>query len=205
MFFSTDPHVRARRIFNTIAPVYSALDGYVKRGFKQAIQCIDAEIHIQDKSVLDVGTGPGAWAALFKEHGAGTVHGVDFAERMIHAARRKYHPHISFSVGDARNLHAFSDESFDIVTTSFMLHGVKEPVRAAMLLEMKRISRNHVLIHDYWGQTPPVARLLEYLEHSDYRHFKANFIRELRDLFSFVKMEDAAPGAAVYFAAKEAP
>ncbi len=202
MIFSKDPHKRAKSIFNLIAPIYSALDAYVKKGFGKAMNNIREEIDLKGKSVLDIGTGPGAWAALYKENGASKVHGVDFAQKMVKTASKRYAPGITFSTGDAENLTEFEDESFDIVTASFLLHGVTEDKRKLMLNEMKRISKQHVIINDYFGKTPAVARFLEYLEKSDYHHFKENFCNELNNQFPNVKKEKASFGTSVYFASK---
>ena len=89
MIFSKNPHKRAKSLFNLIAPVYSMLDAYVKKGFRRAIDNVQKEIDLNGKSVLDIGTGPGAWAALYKEHGASKVHGVDFAQKMIKKASKR--------------------------------------------------------------------------------------------------------------------
>lgn len=183
-----------------IAPIYSALDNYVKKGFQRAIHIVVKELDLEGISVLDIGTGPGAWAALFKEHGTSNVHGVNFAQKMINNANKRYAPGITFSIGNAENLSEFEDESFDIVTASFVLHGVKEDKRKKILNEMKRISKQHVIINDYYGPTPAVARFLEYLEKSDYHHFKANFYDELNSHFLYVKREDASFGTSVFFA-----
>ena len=202
MIFSKNPHKRAKSIFNLIAPIYSGLDSHVKKGFKRAIHNVSSEINLEGKNVLDIGTGPGAWAALFKEHGAANVHGVDFAQKMIRKANARYKSTMTFSVGDAENLLDFEDESFDIVTASFVLHGVTEDRRRIILNEMKRVSKEYVVINDYYGPTPAVARFLEYLEKSDYLHFKANFLNELDVQFMHVKRIDASMGTSVYFASK---
>ncbi len=199
-FFGNDPHKRAQRIFNIIAPVYSALDGHVKRGYARAMRKVRNEVDLTGKSVLDIGTGTGAWAALFKEQGAGKVHGIDFAEKMLRKAKQRYGKEIIFSVADARTLHDFADHSFDIVTASFVLHGVKEAQRRELLLEMKCIAREYLIINDYYGPTPAFMQFLEHLEKSDYKHFKEHFMHELKAIFPYVKMEHGTWGTAVYFA-----
>jgi len=161
-------------IFNLIAPFYGALDGYVKKGYNRAIKNINEKIDLKDKEVLDIGSGPGAWAALFKENGASKVQGVDFAKNMVKNANKRYAPNITFSIGDAENLTEFKNNSFDIVTSSFVLHGVKKEIRQNILNEMKRISRKHIIINDYYGKTHFIAKILEWLEHSDYKNFKKN-------------------------------
>ena len=202
MIFSKNPHSRARQIFDLIAPIYSGLDSYVRRGMRGAMRSVDEAIGLAGKSVLDLGTGPGAWAALYKEFGAGQVHGVDFAPRMVRFASRRYSPDISFSLGDATRLSDFSDGSFDVVTASLMLHGVTSDVRAQMLREMHRVSRRYLVINDFYGPTPAFVRFLEYLERSDYVHFKANFCDELRAFFPKVERLGAKYGTSVYVAYK---
>ena len=200
MIFSKNPHKRAKSLFNLIAPVYGALDGYVKKGYARAIRNIKEEIDLTGKSVLDIGSGPGAWAALFKENGATKVHGVDFAKKMVVNASKRYSPGITFSVGDAENLTDFEDNSFDIVTASFLLHGVTEDIRQNMLNEMKRISKKDIIINDYYGKTHFIARFLEYMEKSDYKNFKLNFCNELKNNFTDIKKRTASLGTSVYFA-----
>ena len=112
------------------------------------------------------------------------------------------HHSITFSKGNAENLSEFDDDSFDIVTASFVLHGVTEERRRIILGEMKRVSKQLIVINDYYGPTPAFARFLEYLEKSDYLHFKANFINELNNHFPYVKRENASEGTSVYFASK---
>jgi len=189
-------------LFNVIAPFYGALDGYVKKGYKRAIINITDEVTLDGKSVLDIGTGPGAWSALFKEKGAAKVHGVDFARKMVNNASKRYSPNITFSVGDAENLTDFDDNSFDIVTASFLLHGVKKDIRQNILNEMKRISKQHIIINDYYGKTHFIAKFLEWVEQSDYKHFKLHFCNELENNFKSVKKKIASLGTAVYFAEK---
>ena len=202
MIFSKDRHKRHQQIFNLIAPIYAVLDTHVKKGYNKAINHVINNIELNGKSVLDLGSGSGAWAALFKEHGAEKVYGVDFAKQMVKKANKRYAPNITFSMGDAGNLSNFEDKSFDIVTASFMLHGFNSEYREKILNEMKRIARQAVIINDYYGKTPFIARFLEYLEKSDYINFKNKFCDELKNKFPKVKRESASFGSSVYFAFK---
>ena len=202
MILRRNPDHRHRRIFNMIAPVYSLLDAYVKKNFKKAIHSVKSITELKDKSILDIGTGTGAWASLFLENGAKNVHALDFAENMIRVANKRYGDVINFSLADAENLNEFKNESFDIVTASFVLHGVNEEKRARILSEMKRLSKELVIIHDYYGYTAPFARFLERLEKSDYIHFNNNFCNELSNVFPYVGKEVLSNGSAIYFGAK---
>ena len=202
MKFKRHPDNRHKRIFNLIAPVYGLLDKYVRRNFETANRIVCQMVDVKGKSVLDIGTGTGAWAALFLENGAGEVHGIDYAEKMIIVANKRYGDIIRFKTGDAMNLSNYKDHSFDIVTASFVLHGVKEEKRRVILSEMKRLSKDVVIIHDYYGPTAAFTRFLEYMEKSDYIHFKSNFYNELTKMFPFVNRKSLRNGAAVYIGAE---
>lgn len=201
-FMTKPPHQHAKRIFNFIAPVYASLDSFIRLVYKRAFRIINSEIDLKSKSVLDIGTGSGVWAALFKEHGAEKVHGIDIAERMIKRAKIRYSPEIEFSLTNGTDFKQFRDNSFDIVTSSLVLHGMKKNYREEILSEMQRISKKHVIINDFYGKTPVIIQFLEYLEQSDYKHFKKYFLNEINDKFNIVKRKDASLGTSVYFASK---
>ncbi|MCD6179001.1 MAG: class I SAM-dependent methyltransferase [Bacteroidales bacterium] len=201
-YFSSDPDKRARFIFNFIAPIYGMLGTSVERNFESSIDILENYISVEGKDVMDLGTGTGAWAANFKSRGASKVVGVDFAGKMLNQAKNNY-PNMEFLQGDAENLEQFADNSFDIVTASFVLHGVKEDKRANMLREMYRVSRKHIVIHDFIGETPLFVRLLEFMERSDYKFFKQNFCKELELHFGNAKKISTKSGVGIYIAEKQ--
>ena len=198
-YFSKDPNKRAKFIFNLIAPIYGNVDAGLIKNYRHAIGIVDNEIDIKGKRVLDIGTGTGAWAEAYRIKGAVDVHGIDFSSRMLTESRIK-HPGISFAEGDAENLHDFADNSFDIVSASYVIHGVKKDQRKKMLSEMKRVSKKHVIIHDFSGSTPLFLRFLEFMERSDYKNFKANFCDEIKNLFTETKKIESINGSGLYFA-----
>ena len=59
----------------------------------------------------------------------------------------KKHPEISFSIGSAEDLNEIRVNTFDIVTASYVVHGVKLKKRVKMISEMKKVSKQHVVIH----------------------------------------------------------
>jgi len=77
---------------------------------------------------LDVGSGTG----LLAEHVArivgpsGAVVGVDPLPLRIEIARRKARANLSFQVGSADSLHAFADQSFDVVYLNAVFHWLPE-------------------------------------------------------------------------------
>ena len=202
-YFSSDPDKRARFIFNFIAPIYGILGASVERNFESSMNAVENHISVKGKAVMDLGTGTGAWAANFKSRGASQVMGVDFAGKMLNQAKNNY-PNMEFVQGDAENLEQFDDNSFDIVTASFVLHGVKEHKRANMLSEMRRVSRKHIVIHDFIGETPLFIRFLEFMERSDYKFFKQNFCSELKSHFGNAKKIPTKFGTGIYIAEKSA-
>ena len=85
--------------------------------------------------VLDVGSGTG----LLAEHVAGivgpsgSVVAIDPLPLRIDIARRKARPNLTFRVGDAYELAAFANESFDVVYLNAVFHWLPEkfgPLRA---------------------------------------------------------------------------
>jgi len=201
-YFSKDENKRARFIFNFIAPIYGRVTHSLEDNFIYSIKTLQKHVAINGKQVMDLGTGTGAWGANFRNSGAQKVVGVDFAARMLEKAKDKY-PDMEFVQGDAENLEQFPDNSFDIVTASFVLHGVKEDKRKKMLNEMRRISRKHVVIHDFVGETPLFIRFLEFMERSDYKFFKKNFCKELKDNFVHAQRIPVKFGTGIYIAEKE--
>jgi ubiquinone/menaquinone biosynthesis C-methylase UbiE len=197
----TDRVERHRFIFDTIAPVYAALDKIVKKGHRKGIENVINVVELEGKTVLDIGTGAAAWGALYMENGA-KVHGVDFAEKMIKRAEKMYGHKMTFSVGNAMDLDHIPDNSYDIVTASFVLHGFSFEKRNLILKEMHRISKNIIIVNDYYGHTPALGRFLEFMEGSDYKNFKRTFVDELKALFPEIMVCRAEVGQSVYFAAK---
>ena len=102
-YFSKYPNKRARFIFDIIAPVYGMLDAGLIKNYSHSISIVDTEIGIRGKHVLDIGTGTGAWAEMFRMKGAAKVHGIDFSDKMLEVSRKK-HADISFTSGDAEDL-----------------------------------------------------------------------------------------------------
>ncbi|MCD6090487.1 MAG: class I SAM-dependent methyltransferase [Bacteroidales bacterium] len=200
-YFSKDPDKRSRFIFNFIAPIYGYLGTSVERNFVSSMNAVTKNIRVEGKDVMDLGTGTGAWAANFKRAGAKQVLGIDFASKMLDKAKSTY-SNIEFVQGDAENLKQFADNSFDIVTASFVLHGVKEHKRSNILREMSRVSRKHIVIHDFIGKTPLSIRFLEFMERSDYKYFKLNFCNELNMHFSHAQKISTKFGTGIYIAEK---
>ena len=180
-FFGTDKQ-RAKFMFDLIAPIYGIIGGAAKKGYDRICIKLNSKIPLEGNSILDIGTGTGEWLNSISKYTDIKAVGSDFSEKMINQARIKY-PNNTYIVSDAESLSKFTDNSFDIVTSSFVLHGMKSSEREIVLLQMKRISKKYVMIHDFHDYTPFVVRILEFLERSDYVNFKKNFQKEMKEMF----------------------
>jgi ubiquinone/menaquinone biosynthesis C-methylase UbiE len=196
-YFSKDEEARAHFIFNLIAPVYGIIDKGTHGDFKKMAGVLNGHISLKGKSVLDVGCGTGAWLTQLQEYNLQGTAGVDFTEKMLKIARQK-HPGVQFVLQHGENLSHFEDNSFDIVTATFVLHGMKAEKRSKVLQEMKRVARQQVVIHDYYGPTEPVAWFLEFLEKSDYKNFKKQFPMEMQAHFTETTLLNGVRGRALY-------
>jgi len=186
-YFSRDPNKKAKFIFNFIAPVYKVIDNYLDEDFTSGIKLLNNEIKLEHKEVVDIGCGTGAWGSQFLKFGVKNVTGIDFSEKMLKIASKK-HKNMKFNSGNAEDLNEIEDNSFDISTASYILHGVKKDRRRKILNEMKRVSKEYVVIHDFYGKTSKFITFLEFLERSDYKNFKKNFESEMKEVFSSVKI-----------------
>lgn len=92
-------------------------------------------------AVLDLGVGGGRTTAALTEV-AGSYVGVDYSKAMVEHCRRAF-PGQRFEVGDARQLVAFPDGSFDVVVFSFNgIDSIPDRTgRQACLREVARLLR----------------------------------------------------------------
>ncbi len=196
-YFSRDEDKRAKFVFDLIAPVYGLIDKAIGKEYKKVAKIINAEIPLQNKSILDVGTGTGSWLVALHSHRPSRAVGIDFSKKMLEQAKRN-HPKLEFKLIDGENLKSFPDGSFDIVTASYVLHGMKKRKRMQLLKEMKRVAGKYVLIHDFNRKTHFIIKILEFFERSDYIHFKKNFRKELESVFEETRVIGLKSGNAVF-------
>lgn len=89
--------------------------------------------------VLDIGCGTGRLAAFAVErlNASGRVVGIDPAPPRVELARRRQDPRLDFRIGEAQDLSAFADASFDVAYLNSVLNWIDDRARA--LSEAKRI------------------------------------------------------------------
>src|SRR5690349_22998598 len=86
---------------------------------------------VEGARVLDVGCGTGRLAHWITERVGtkGAVAGIDPLEERIHIARSRGAA-VRFEVGQAEDLRAFEDESFDVVCMSSVFHWIADKAKA---------------------------------------------------------------------------
>ena len=89
--------------------------------------------------VLDVGCGTGRLTNVINEtvKQSGRVVGIDPAIEMVETARKK-NAGVDFRLAAVENL-PFDDESFDLVTSSLVLHHLPDSLKPAAFQEMARV------------------------------------------------------------------
>lgn len=182
-----DKHIRR---FDLIAMPYNWFFKFQSKKYSEAIRSNCAALNIpKDGSVLDVGCGTGAFAYAFAAAGYHSC-GIDASRRMAAAAVRRG---LRCSVADAARKTLFPDSSFDLVAAAYVAHGLRKSARKALFLEMNRLARHTVLLHDF---SPSVQRFsyqsvtgfLELLERSKYREFLRFGFDELHEVFKSIEI-----------------
>lgn len=194
-----DKLTRHLRIFNLIAPIY-------KRFFRRQVANYRSVLDRYEKllalppggKVLDIGCGTGAFLSCFAERGFQTT-GVDFAPSMLRAARKSVRlQNIEFRWGDVTKGLDFPDHDFDLVISSYVLHGVSKEQRAAMYAEASRLSRGKVLYYDYNKNRKFLTDVVEWAEGGDYFNFARKGEEELGAFFQDVTLFAVSPQTSIY-------
>lgn len=105
---------------------------------KPKIDLIKKYISLEEKNILDVGSGNGYFAYYLSQYT--NVVGVDISETLL-----KLNPISRKIKCDAQDL-PFKEGSFDLVISSNLLHHVENPTK--VISEMCRVSREYVILSD---------------------------------------------------------
>jgi ubiquinone/menaquinone biosynthesis C-methylase UbiE len=138
---------------------------------------------LQVGRILDLGTGPGYLPIeIIKRSPELTVVGIDLSRSLIKMARRNamnagVPGRLHFEVGNASRLR-FSDESFDMVLSTGMLHMLRDPV--AVLRECYRVLRGG---REAWLFDP--ARVSSQIDKKNWRASLSLLERFMYLVFSF--------------------
>jgi ubiquinone/menaquinone biosynthesis C-methylase UbiE len=148
--------------------------------------------------VLDIGCGTGALAYCLVERGY-RVAGVDAAPAMAaYAAGLNRPEYTSFVIADASRQLPFRAASFDCVTASFVLHGLRKRQRESLMREAARLSRHQVIFHDFDERRFFITDLVERLEGGDYFNFINSGRDEMDTVYSSVHTIPSGPQTSWY-------
>ncbi len=193
-------------LFNTIAPVYGLFYQKQKQRYREIVRHAARELNLSgNESILDVGCGTGALCSVLHEAGF-SVTGVDPAQNMLAVAKRQpENEDIRFLQADALEQLPFADKSFDLSIASYVAHGLQKRERMKLYAEMRRITKEKVILFDYNQNRSLTTSLVEWLERGDYFRFIKNpkgemesCVSEMEKCFSEVRVIDVDKRAAWY-------
>ena len=88
-------------------------------------------------NVLDIGCGTGAFLRMYQKEKC-NIFGIDVSPAMLKVARNKLGDDADLKLCDATDT-CFSDNKFDLILSSTVLHEMSQQVRENVLKEAKRI------------------------------------------------------------------
>lgn len=187
------------KIFNIIAPIYAKFYDFQVKYYNETILKVKDEIDITKyKTVLDIGCGTGALSYVLYKKGL-KVTGVDIAEKMVEKSKAKLeNTDVEIHKVDPNENFPFPDKSFDIVISSYVVHGLKEDQRIDLYKEASRLAKEKVIFHDYNKNRGILTTIIEWLERGDYFNFIKVAETEMKEHFKTVKVIDVYKRAAWY-------
>lgn len=186
-------------LFDIISPIYALFFDYQVKYYRKILSKIKNEVDItQYKKVLDLGCGTGALSYVLQELGL-EVTGVDPSSGMLIQARKKLKgtPVELVKIHPGKKM-PFKDNSFDLVISSYVIHGLKAKEREELYRELCRISNGKIVFHDYNEKRSIITDIAEFLENGDYFNFIKVAKSEMEKHFRDVKVVDVDKKAAWY-------
>ena len=178
------------KLFDKIASIYQWFFKLQIRSYQKTIQEYDEYLNIsQGDRVLDLGCGTGAFTYSLKENGYKVI-GIDASSSMINKSRQNKVNCIQSNIIEGLD---FPDNSFDLVTAAYVVHGLDKRDRFKLYNEAKRLTKDQVIFHDYQQKDNLIFYLIdiiEYLEGGDYFSFRNNAFTEMKKTFNTVKIID---------------
>ncbi len=186
-------------LFNFIAPIYGLFYNSQKKNYKITIGNMHKEINLSEyKNIIDVGCGTGALCSVLSQEGL-QVTGVEPAERMLNIGLKKNENNtINFVKCDTCSKLPFEDKIYDLSIASYVAHGLKSKERKQLFLEMGRLTKHYVIIHDYNEKRALLTNIIEWFEGGDYFNFIKSVKHELNEHFKTVRVVNVKKQAAWY-------
>jgi ubiquinone/menaquinone biosynthesis C-methylase UbiE len=186
-------------LFDKIAKVYGWFFHRQQKGYEYALKKLgETEDLTSITRVLDVGCGTGALCSVYARSGYQTF-GVDSSAKMLEQAKKKTKGlNIDFQHASIANDLPFEDNSMDLVSASFVAHGLPASLRLKMLRDMNRISNDLVILIEFNQTRRWYIDLIEWAEHGDYFNFIKTIDSELSTIFSSVKKVQLNSTSSIY-------
>ncbi len=186
-------------LFNFIAPIYGLFYKSQKKNYLITINNMRSELNLSEYSnIIDVGCGTGALCSVLNKEGL-QVTGIEPAERMLKiGAKKAENSAIKFIKCSTCSKLPFPDKSFDLSIASYVAHGLLPKDRKQLFLEMSRLSKHYVIIHDYNDKRAFFTNIIEWLEGGDYFNFIKTVQTELKEHFKTVRVVNVKKQAAWY-------
>ncbi len=165
-----------KNMFNKIASHYDANNNFISLGLHKIIKkkAVKELIIKNNMRVLDECCGTGDISGyLRRQNKYIDITGIDFSEKMIQIARKKY-PDITFLEGNCTHL-PFLNNSFDIVTMSFGLRNI-ENYKAAIKESFRVLEDGGQLMHLDFGEKNFISKIFDFIASKLIRLFYGNKI-----------------------------
>jgi len=145
------------------------------------------KIDFSNKSVLEVGSGPGGNLKYLSDKNCREIAGVDISSKMIEISKRLLkETNISLYKIDGAEL-PFGNNKFDIIFTSTVLqHNTKEAQVKALIKNICRVAKNEIIIFEriekkIKGHQSNIGRPVEYysslFEENDFTLIETKFLK----------------------------
>lgn len=136
--------IKSRKGKNVIAGDDEPFYRYKRKKFLQLLHSVD----FKDKSVLEIGCGPGGNLQEIWKQTPKRLAGADISEEMISLSRNKLPNEIELVKINGTSL-PFKDEEFDYVFTATVLqHNTDDQMMKRILAEICRVSKEKVLLFE---------------------------------------------------------
>lgn len=187
------------KLFNYIAPVYAMFYNFQVKYYRETLSKMKDVIDLKEyKTVLDIGCGTGALCYVLYENKL-KVTGIDVADKMINKSKEKLaKTDVKILKVKPNEKFPFEDKSFDIVISSYVIHGLKPKDRAFVYKEASRLAKEKVIFHEYNENRAILTTIVERLERGDYFNFIKIAKSEMATHFEKVKVVDVYKRAAWY-------
>lgn len=187
------------RIFNTIAPIYGLFYNRQKKHYNIVLDKIKNTLDLSKyNSIIDIGCGTGALCSVLNNKGL-KVTGIDASLNMLNIGQKKKENNsITFIEGSILNKTPYEDDTFDISIACHVTHGINKHERKKMYIEMKRITKELIIIYDYNEKRNIFVSIIEWFEGGDYFNFIKTVIPEMKEIFDQVTIINVDSHASFY-------